>query len=161
MTDLPITHPSMAARLLRVMAIMLVFMALGPAVGGVSLIMMIAVAKMGVTWDLTTVALFGLIYGVVFAYLAGIVPAAVAGLLIGLWQAFVGRVRWSLALSLGLLVGVAFMYFVTHARPPDEQSEFSELHVILILSCVLPTMVCWLLVRTWSFDEAALRGTAA
>jgi hypothetical protein len=144
---------SFAKRLLRVIAVVLVFVLIGPPVGALILLLTVAAFNMadpdlaGLSW----VAIFALLYGVPVSYLFGALPAATAGLLVGLWQNFVGRPSWLLALGVGLIVGVGYLYGAGHP-PPDasaKEFEFWEYPPIFVLSCVGPTMLCWLIVRNW------------
>ena len=150
---------SFAKRLLRVFAVVLVFVLIGPPVGALILLLTIAAFNManpdlaGLSW----VAMFALFYGVPVSYLFGALPAAIAGLLVGLWQSFVRRPSWLFALGVGLIVGLGYLFGTGH--PPSDASakefEFWEYPPIFVLSCVGPTMLCWLIVRNWFQSEPA------
>jgi hypothetical protein len=158
MTSAPPPPPSLGARLARVATIVLVFAAIGPAIGGFALIVMIAASQMGLgtsIGDLATIAVFGLIYGVAIAYLVGVVPAAAVGLIVGIWQVFVGRMIWPVALAVGVLAGVIFMVYIERGRTAGSGADTPSLYGILVLTCVLPTMLCWAIVRTWYLEPPA------
>jgi hypothetical protein len=141
----------MATRLLRVVLIGLIFALVGPLIGGVTVIMMLAAVSMGPgasPADLMTALLFSLIYGIAFAYLLGIVPAALVGLILGIRQVFFGRVSWGEALGLGLVAGMIFMILIARSPSPDTAPSVL-VQPILVLACVIPTMVCWAIVRSW------------
>jgi hypothetical protein len=151
-------RPGAAARLGRLIAIMLVFVVLAPLIG--ALIWVALVAGIGLSPDFDVsgpdrhwLTLLGLLYAVPMSYYFGAAPAAVAGVVIGATQAFVGRAGWPLALGTALVVAVAVLQrsgqLSLLAAP--EQSPFPEYPAIVILTCLVPTMLCWLLVRGWYF----------
>jgi len=151
-------------RLVRLTATTLVFALLGPAIGGFSLIAMTAAISLEITAnisDLPAMALFGMIYGAAIGYLMGIIPAVSVGLIVALWQEYIGRVTWAVALGIGTAVGLAFLYVIAYGHPPNvDARDFPQVHVTLVLTCVIPTMICWLVVRTQFFRPPA-NGTAA
>src|SRR5262245_33605075 len=103
------------SRILRVTLIALIFALVGPPIGGVTLLTMLAIVNMGPTTnpsDYITVVLFGLIYGAAFAYLFGTLPAVLVGLVMGIRQVYFGRVTGTEALGLGLVAGLIFMIVI-------------------------------------------------
>jgi hypothetical protein len=158
--------PSAAARIGRLIAITVVFVVLAPLMG--ALIWVALVAGIGAPPDFDGadpdhhwLTLLGLIYAVPMSYYFGTVPAAVAGLVIGTIQAFVGRVGWPLALGTALVVAVAVLQRsgqLSLVGAPD-RGPFPEYPAIMILTCLVPTMLCWVLVRGWYFAPPA-RDTA-
>ena len=143
--------PSRLVRILQVLVIVLVFAMVGPPIGGVLLLTLLAIVKTGPgtgASDYVTVVFFALIYGSVFAYLFGIIPAALVGLVVGVRQVYFGRVSLLEALGVGLIAGMVFM-IVIFERGPANGSDPYLLRPILVVTCVLPTLVCWLIVRTW------------
>ena len=115
MSSVPSTRSGGGGRILRFTAIVLVFALLGPAIGGFSLIAMLAAISLGINAspsDLATIATFGMLYGAVVAYFFGLVPAVVVGLIMALWQELIGRVTWTVALGVGLAAGLGFLYFI-------------------------------------------------
>jgi hypothetical protein len=157
-------RPSPAARIGRLIAIVLVFVVLAPMIG--ALIWVALVAGIGLPPDFDGsdpdrhwLTLLGLIYAVPMSYYFGAVPAAVAGLVIGITQAFVGRAGWPLALGTALVVAVAVLQRsgqLSLVGAPD-QSPFPEYPAIMILTCLVPTMLCWVLVRGWYFAPPSAR----
>jgi hypothetical protein len=160
-------RPSAAARIGRLIAIVLVFVMLAPLIG--ALIWVALVAGIGVPpeWEVTGadrhwVTVLGLIYAVPMSYYFGAAPAAAGGLVIGFWQFFVGRAGWPLALGTGLVVAIMVLdrsgqgAFVA---APD-QSPFPEYPAVMILACLIPTLLCWGLVRNWYVAPALPRGAA-
>jgi hypothetical protein len=158
--------PSAAARIGRLIAIVLVFVVLAPLIG--ALIWVALVAGIGLPPDFEGsnpdrhwLTLLGLIYAVPMSYYFGTAPAAAAGVVIGTMQAFVGRVGWPWALGTALVVAVAVLQRsgqLSLVGAPD-RGPFPEYPAIMILTCLVPTMLCWVLVRGWYFP-APTRDTA-
>jgi hypothetical protein len=157
----PPARPSAAARIGRLLAIVLVFVVLAPLIG--ALIWVALVAGIGLPPDFDAadpdrhwLTMLGLIYAVPMSYYFGAAPAAAAGLVIGVTQAFVGRAGWPLALGTALVVAIAVLKRsgqLTLLGAPD-QSPFPEYPAIMILTCLVPTMLCWGLVRGWYFPPS-------
>jgi hypothetical protein len=150
--------PSLLARLGRTVGIALVFVAAGPPIGGFALLLLSASLSMmiGPSFpgsDLTMPQL-GLVLTVIFfSYFFGAGPAALVGLAIGIKQAFFGSTTWRLALLLGLVAGAVF------AERMGAMNFSGVNEALFILTCVIPTMLCWVIVRDWylpSTTEAAL-----
>jgi hypothetical protein len=90
------------------------------------------------------------IFGVLFSYIYGIVPAAIAGLLIGILQVKYGRLNWTPVLAIGLCVGTGYSLAVGHlpnARPLTGLS--APVYAMHGLACVFATVFCWRFVRNW------------
>jgi hypothetical protein len=165
-------RPSAAARIGRLIGIVLVFVVLGPPLGAVIWVAMVAGIGMPPEWDvagpdpgwLNWLTLLGLVYAVPMSYFFGAGPAAAAGLAIGFWQSFIGRAGWPLALGSGLVVAIVVLersgqgtFAGTFAGTPD-QSPFPEYPAIMILACLIPTLLCWALVRSWYFAPPSPTG---
>jgi hypothetical protein len=151
-------RPGPAARIVRLIAIVLVFVVLAPLIGALIWVALVAGIGLPPEWEVTEaerhwVTALGLIYAVPMSYYFGAAPAAAGGLVIGFWQSFVGRAGWPLALGTGLVVAIAVLdrsgqgAFVTM----PEQSPFPEYPAVVILACLIPTLMCWALVRNWYF----------
>jgi hypothetical protein len=112
--------------------------------------------------DLHWLTLLGLIYAVPMSYYFGAAPAAVAGLVIGIAQAFVGRAGWPLGLGTGLVVAVGVLersgQLILTGTP--DQSPFPEYPAVMMLACLVPTLTCWALVRGWYFAPPAATDAA-
>jgi len=161
-------RPSPAARIGRLIAVVLVFVVLGPPLGAVIFVAIVAGIGMPL-WDVagpdpawrSWLTLLGLVYAVPVSYFFGTVPAAVAGLVIGITQSFIGRAGWPLALGTGLVVAIVVLERSgqgSFAATPD-QSPFPEAPAIVILACLIPTMLCWGLVRGWYFTPPSAKDT--
>jgi hypothetical protein len=96
------------------------------------------------------------ISGIPFSYVYGIVPAAIAGLLIGMLQLKYGGLNWPLVLATGICVGAGYSLALGHlpsARPLTKLSAPD--YAIHGLACVFATFVCWRFVRNWYPAKAA------
>jgi hypothetical protein len=165
MSAVPRTGPSAAARIGRLIAIVLVFVVLAPLFGALIWVALVAGIGPSPEWDGVDpdrhwLTLLGLIYAVPMSYYFGAAPAAVAGLVIGVTQAFVGRAGWPLALGTALVVAIAVLERsgeLASLRSPD-QDPFPEYPAVMILTCLVPTMLCWGLVRGWYFAPPSATG---
>jgi len=158
--------PSPAARIGRLIAIVLVFVVLAPPLGAVIWVGLLAVIGLPPDWDvagldLHWLTLLGLIYAVPMSYYFGAAPAAAGGLVIGVTQSFIGRAGWPLALGTGLVVAVVVLERSregSFAAAPD-QNPFPEYPAVMILACLVPILLCWALVRDWHFVPPASMDT--
>jgi len=147
----------------------LTFVLVGPPIGAFVTWSLLAIvsrpqAAGAPSTDLLAVPIVALLI-MPFAYFYGVVPAALAGLAIGIKQAFFGRTTWPMALGVGLLVGVIFLEGFDMLGPRGvfrptryDGSPIAELPGILILTCVVPTMLCWALVRNRYFAPTPAAG---
>ena len=160
-----IPAPGLASRIGRLIAVVLVFVVLGPPLGAVIWVALLAGLSLPPDWDaaapgFTWFTVLGLIYAVPMSYFFGAAPAAAAGLVIGTVQSFIGRAGWPLALGTGLVVAVVVIERSgqgTFAATPD-QSPFPEYPAVMILACLVPTMLCWVLVRSWYVARPPSKG---
>jgi hypothetical protein len=147
---------SVAARLGRLMAVVIVFVVIGPPVG--ALVLVGLVESTGIYGygeldrsDRSWVTIFDLIYAVPVSYWVGAAPAAAAALAIGIRQAFFGRATWPMALATGLIVGIVVLDRSGRQPFADLTGDhpFPASSAIVVLACLAATMVCWVLVRPW------------
>jgi hypothetical protein len=160
-------RPGPAARIGRLIAVVLVFVLLAPPIGALIWVALLAGIGLPPEWEVMEadrhlVVGLGLIYAVPMSYYFGAAPAAAGGLVIGFWQSFVGRAGWPLALGTGLVVAIAVLdrsgqgaFMAT----PD-QSPFPEYPAVVILACLIPILLCWGLVRSWYVAPAVSQGAA-
>jgi hypothetical protein len=158
------TRVSPGRRIGRMFAILLTFILVGPPIGAMMFMLVVALIGMGERADLaglTWVALFSLIYAIPFGYLIGVGPAAAAGLLVGIRQAFFGRMRWYFAAATGILVGIGFQVGTGQRVLPsgDDVAAMRLQGPIMIATCLVATLFCWAIVRNWY--HAPNSGTAA
>ena len=143
---------NLKSRVMRALAILIVFVIVGPPVGALVFFLTIALFGMGQQVDLAGlgwIGLFAVIYGVPFSYLIGIGPAAVAGLVIGIRDAFFRTATWAFAILTGLGVGVGLLVMSGQQLIPPTESgtEYPISNPVLIITCFLSTMFCWFIVR--------------
>jgi hypothetical protein len=156
----------MTARLRRLIAIVLIFVAVGPPVGALAFILSAALIGMGTKVDLaglTWVGLFALIYAVPLSYLMGIGPAAAVGLLVGVRQAYFGAITWPFAIAIGLAAGAGFLLLSGQSIMPGSGDDAAQpVHVpVIVATCFSGTFVCWAIVREWYFDSIGVQGDRA
>ena len=141
MSEIASPRPRMAARLLRLIAIVLVFMAVGPPVGAMAFMLSVALVGMGMNADLaglTWVGLFALIYAVPLSYLMGIGPAIAVGLLVGIRQAWFGAITWPFAIAIGLAAGAGFLLLSGQPIVPRFGDDAAQpVHVPVIVATCL------------------------
>ena len=148
-------RPSPAARIGRLIEIVLIFVVLGPPIGGV-VVLILTAAGMGHPHSLVELfnGPFFVLGAAIFSYPFGAAPAALAGFAIGIKQAFFGRTTWPMALAVGLIAGTVFLEGLDTYYPRAgiqaqvyNSMPFPEFPAILILTCLISTMLCWSLVR--------------
>jgi hypothetical protein len=138
----------------------LVFVLLAPLIGAVIWVALAAGIGLSPDFDVTDperhwLILLGLIYAVPTSYYFGAVPAAVAGLVIGVTQAFIGRAGWPLALGTALVVGVAVLKSSHQLTLLGARDQSPEYPAVMLLTCLVPTLLCWALVRGWYYAPPA------
>jgi hypothetical protein len=152
--------PSLAARLGRAIGVMLVFVAAGPPIGFLALTLLAAITssrwgKFDPVFDLIHSPLDFLLGTLLFGYAFGAGPLALAGLAIGTRQACFGPAPWWMALGMGLVAGVVLVEILGAGfeLDPDHPARY----VVLVLSCVVPVMLCWRMLRNWYFAPVATK----
>ena len=149
--------PTFGARAGMAIAIVIVFVVVGPPIGFLTIL--IASSPSDAIEMLTTVwsppYFLVLIGGIAMSYVFGGGPLALAGLVVGIKQAYFGPSSWWMALATGLVIGVAGLGGVHLQFADFPSSNFSLTPAVLILSGVVPTLVCWLLVSGWYFAPPA------
>jgi hypothetical protein len=146
---------SIAARIGRLLAVVIVFVVIGPPLG--ALVLVALVEGLGQRYqeldssDRNFVTLIDLIVAVPVSYWYGTMPALAAALVIGVRQAFFGRATWPMVLATGLVASLIVLdrsgALPFAARPQD--GAFPSSASIVILACMIATMACWGLVRHW------------
>jgi hypothetical protein len=137
--------PGLAARVMRAIGVMLVFVAAGSPIGGLAFALLGAATYR--SWGSSLLEL--VVDSVAFGYWFGAKPTAVAGLAIGIKQAFFGPTSWWMALGMGLVAGVVLVEEL--GGDFDLDPGHAAHHAVLILTCVLAIMLCWRMVRNWHF----------
>jgi len=145
---------SVGARIGRLIAVVIVFVLIGPPVGALVLVVLVeSLGQYGYGdvdgFDRSWLTLLDLVLAVPVSYWYGTVPAAAAGLVIGIRQAFFGRATWPLPLATGFIVALVVLERSGQhpfAMPDDRSFPASA---IVMLACLVATMACWGLVRSW------------
>jgi len=122
------------------------FVLLGPPVG------VIAYIAAMIAWDMGNFeikSLLGipliLLVGMPLSYLFGALPALYAGVIVGAWQAFRGRLVWPAAAAIGLGVGGVMGWF-----GQIEVDDFGPSPLpVAMATCCAATLVCWYIVRNF------------
>jgi hypothetical protein len=146
--------PSLAARVGRAIGIVLVFVAAGSPIGGFAFTLLVAATygswgKFMPVYDLTHSPLDLLLESLLFGYAFGVWSTAVAGLAIGIKQAFFGPTTWWMALGMGFVAGVVLVENLEGGL--DFDRDHAGPYAVLILTCVVTIMLCWRMVRNWYF----------
>jgi hypothetical protein len=96
-----------------------------------------------------------------YGYLLGVVPAALAGLIIGAMQLRFGRLHWYVVMLVGAAVGVADIFigklligFLVTSNAPRPRPDWGSF-VFPIVTCMVATLVCWRFVRDWYTERSA------
>jgi hypothetical protein len=132
--------------------IVVIFAVVGPVVGTIVIAVLLGLIQ-GTASGLAQIPLTviaGLISG--GSYVFGGVPAAIAGVMIGIKQAWFGGAGWLFALVIGGLVGVGLEIFVHGA---SIKADHSGLIGVLLVVATVSTLACWRIVTTWSFVREA------
>lgn len=125
-----------------------VFLLAGPPVGALAFFIGMAVYALVQSGDvsgLMWIPLFGIIYAVPLSYLIGVVPAGVAGLVIGAKAAFHRPPGFMFAAATGFVVGVGLVY--AGGRPMTVPAEDNVASLFLVGTCLVATIVCWAAAR--------------
>lgn len=161
---LPVTEtaePSLGKRLNCLLAIVMVFVVVGPPVGALAFMLSIALIGMGSSVDLvglSWIGLFALIYAAPLSYFIGAGPAAAGGLIFGIRQAFFGPVIWPVAALIGVGLGIGLLVMSGESLPPMLTDTEQPEHVpVMVVTCLAATMACWALVRGWHLPPRAAR----
>ena len=152
-------------RVWRVVAIMWIFLIVGPPVGTIFFMMLTALLGMGKGADLaglSWVALFALIYGLPFGYFIGIWPAAATGLAVGIRQVYFGRTGLGFAVLAAILVSIGFLLATGQSlmMKTGDETSFPEYSLLMIATCIVSTLLCWTIVRGWYLGTSAAASAA-
>jgi hypothetical protein len=156
------------SRALNVASIFLLFVAIGPPVGGVLYCILGTVALflqnlppkgffeiiLSALWVLLMVPIS--ILAAPYSYLYGAAPAAAAGLAIGMLRLKYGGLNVPLVLAVGAVVGVIYCLALPRLPSgsfPIKVAAKSGLgageYVLLGVTCVLATLTCWRFLRSY------------
>jgi hypothetical protein len=142
-------------------AIVCTFAVVCPPVAIAAYLGLVALSEMAVqrfpSLEYREIVWFALLYGIPFGYVLLIWPAALAGLVIARWQAVKGRVRWWLALAIGVVLGavgqLAFGGGMQSSRGGSGYWPIQEL--VPTAAFAVSIMVAWTIVRNWYVSPPA------
>jgi hypothetical protein len=144
-SDAAASVPTTGQRLKRMVLLLLFAVAVGPPVGSVVFFTVSGMARIHTLED-AGYALLQPFVGLLFApfsYLLGAVPAALGGLVVAAWQAFLGRVSALGITAVGFVLGLAFVYAMEGFRPLSAQPAEWGRVIGTHLTAMLPTIACW------------------
>jgi hypothetical protein len=126
------------SRLLMAIGKTIVFVLLGPLIGGIITIVGLVVFGMEVDkpGDAGMVIAAMMLYGLWMAYPIGALPAATVGAVIGFSDAFWRETTFLSAAVLGLASGVAWSLTFS-----DAENEL--LRILVVVSSLVATLLCW------------------
>jgi hypothetical protein len=161
------------SRSLNVAGIVLIFITIGPPVGGVfycalgtvALFLQNMPAKGFLEVILAALLFFFIVLASVvaspYSYIYGAAPAAAAGLAIGMLRLKYGELNVLLVLAVGAVVGIIYCLsvprlpsagFPLNAVPPNTFAQAglgAGEYVLLGITCVLATLTCWRFARSF------------
>ncbi|MDP2357390.1 MAG: hypothetical protein Q8M31_15195 [Beijerinckiaceae bacterium] len=139
---------SFGAKMWNFSVVVLIFLLVGPPVGAVVFLAMVAV-WVGQSSDPETVAsVFAVltIYGLLFSWFIGGLPATLTGLVFATWQTFMGPVRATMAAVAGIAAG---LLLTLGAGDIAREIGDPPMLPLYLLTCLAATMACWLLARSF------------
>lgn len=156
MSEILTQEPTTGARFKRFVLLLLFFIVVGPPLGSVVLFTLIAIAKIHTAEDAAYALLspfVGLLFSP-FSYFFGVVPAAFGGGVVAGWQAFRGPIPSSRVLALGCVLGLGVVA-VAHGMSDPMFEGLDWLGAgNMFLTTVLPTMICWYVMRNRFYPRA-------
>lgn len=130
--------PGVGGRILTAIGKVLVFVLLGPLIGGIVTIVGLVAFGMdiGTPGDAGMVIAAMMLYGLWMAYPIGALPAVIVGAVIAFSDAFWRETTLSFAAMLGLAAGVGWALLFGEA-------EQELLRILVLVSCLVATVLCW------------------
>jgi hypothetical protein len=129
---------AIASRLLTAIGKVIVFVLLGPLIGGIITIIGLVAFGMdtGKPGDAGMVIAAMMLYGLWMAYPIGALPAAIVGAAIAFSDAFWRETTLTFAVLFGLASGVGWSLMFNEA-------ENELLRILVVVSCLVATVLCW------------------
>ena len=144
--------PQLPSRPGAVFLVLLIFVVIGPAVGTIMAVPLIMLNSGSLSeisqiiWIIVGLAFGGLWVG----YFFGGIPAALAGLIIGIKEVYFGGAGWPFVLGVGALVGIAPI--VHFSKLPASASNW-KVDIGLCVVTTLSTVACWSIIRALLLDQ--------
>lgn len=122
----------------RFLLTLLIFVLLGPLVGGIVTIFGIAIGLFATApvGDIAAIAMAMIIYGLWAAYPLGVIPAALVGLVIAIRDLY-GGTGWWFAFVVGTVAGLVFLYSAGEGR------EGIAVPVSFFAASLIATLACF------------------
>lgn len=145
----------------RTFAIVCTFAVVCPPATIAAYLGLVALSEMAVqrfpSFEYREIVWFARLYGIPLGYVLLIWPAALAGLVIAGWQAVKGRVRWWLALAIGVVPGavgqLVFGGGMYSSRGGAGYWPIQEM--VPTAAFAIAIMVAWAIVRNWYVSPPA------
>jgi hypothetical protein len=144
------------------------FMVLGPLIGAGIWVVLIAGGALivgpmppGLLQTITYMA-FLVSMALPFGYIFGLLPASLAGIVIGVTQITFGQLHWTIVLLIGAGVGICDVMIqqklTSLLSVPGIKPQGPNLLGVMIscAMCAIATCVCWLVVRDWYTENSLL-----
>lgn len=151
----------------RFVGIVAVFVALGPPVGALAVMLLLAALGLGsgLAADgwldqgrfAVGVMLLGLVFGLPISYIVGGVPAALVGLAIAAWDARTGSISLYVALGTALVLGVLAASRASGLVSASEGERAAQ--IAILLAHLAAAGLCWFLARA-IFGRPAVSNTS-
>jgi len=142
----PSHAPSMSMRFVRLLLIVLIFAVVGPMVWTVHIAIVVGPLIYGLNWPSRIPPFFLVGFDTRGAYAIGVVPAVIAGGLIGIKHVLLGGARWWFALGIGALVGAGLEFLIDRSLHLGGQGQLVGLFAA---AAALSTLTCWRIVESW------------
>jgi hypothetical protein len=143
---------SWGQRIAMIAKVLAIFVVIGPPAGAFAFFVGLSFyvfMQSGDVAGLLWIPLFGIIYAVPLSYLIGAIPAALAGLMVGVAAVFQFRPGLLFSAATGLAIGLGLVY--AGGRPilvttPENASDTISA-VLLVGTCLAATLICCALAR--------------
>jgi hypothetical protein len=144
----PVREYGFGAKLWNAFVIVLIFFLVGPPVGAIVFLAMLAawLVKGSDPGAIGSVFAFLTLYGVIFSWFIGGLPAILTGLFFAFWQTFIGRTRWTMAAAVGIVAG---LFLLVAAGDIAQEIGDPPMLPLYLVTCFAATMVCWALARSF------------
>jgi hypothetical protein len=144
----PVREYGFGAKLWNAFVIVLIFFLVGPPVGAIVFLAMLAawLVKGSDPGAIGSVFAFLTLYGVIFSWFIGGLPAILTGLFFAFWQTFIGRTRWTMAAAVGIVAG---LFLLVAAGDIAQEIGDPPMLPLYLVTCFAATMGCWALARSF------------
>jgi hypothetical protein len=144
-----------ASQVKRVVKGLLIFVALGPPIGAaVGWFDYVFAALLRPGQQLSYRDVLVLPISLLLSYIVGLIPAALVGVVVAYLNVRYRALGWAHVTAIGLLAGVAMMcWALTQRDPRFVPSHWYDDDWWFIVICLVPTLVCWRIIRRWPVES--------